>query len=129
MLIAIARIFGGVAGVGVLLLAVKGAVFLSEAPPDLTTVTLLAILTSVAVTAVGAAILVQTLVLLALVYATRGERAIEWCSPSECLSFESWCAYSWSFYGAGGRHEGFRLFGLGIALQGDHGQAQDEVQA
>jgi hypothetical protein len=73
-----------------------------------------------AVGAVVAAILARTAVLAVLVYCMRGRDAIEWCSPSACRSFADWFGASWCF--AGGRQQGLRVLGLGIALCGDHGQ-------
>lgn len=70
----------------------------------------------------AAGVLARTAVLAVLVYWTRGRSAIEWCSPSACRSIADWLGSSWCFAGAGGRQQGMRVLGLGIALYGDHGQ-------
>jgi len=91
--------------------------------PDITSGSLLLALVLVSCglsVALGA--LVRALCLLALVYVRRGPAAVEWCSPADCTSFTHWVCCSWSFPGAGGRQEGLRVCGLGIALKGTHGQ-------
>lgn len=68
-----------------------------------------------------ASLTVRTLSLAAMVRLARGREALEWCAPSECATFAGWLGSSWGFPGAGGWQEGIRVFGLGIALSGTHG--------
>lgn len=94
-----------------------------------TTPVALAGIAGMAVATLLTGFVVRHLVLALLVLALRGSTALEWCRPSECTSFESWCACSWNFFGKGGRHMGVRCFGLGVALAGDHGNVQEPATA
>lgn len=77
-------------------------------------------LVGIALATVAAFFVARLLSLAMLTYLTRGTVAIEWARPSECVSLDSWLMRSWNFAGRNGRQEGLRVFGLGIALQGDH---------
>lgn len=60
--------------------------------------------------------------LLALASASRlirGRAAVKWVLPNRCRSFSAWLAYEWNFIGKGGRHQGERLLGLEVAMQGE----------
>ena len=70
-------------------------------------------------------VVVRTCVLALLAYIARGPVALDWCAPSECVSFAGWLGCSWGFAGKGGWQEGVRVCGLGIALRGTHGQEVD----
>lgn len=79
-----------------------------------------ALLLVVSMGAIAVFIVARLLSLALLTFLVRGTVALEWARPSECVSFDSWLMCSWNFAGRNGRQEGLRVFGLGIALQGDH---------
>ncbi len=55
---------------------------------------------------------------LLITLATRGPKAVSWRRPRECRDFAGWFAFSWDFFGNGGRQAGARLFGLEFAWTG-----------
>lgn len=50
---------------------------------------------------------------------TRGPKAIGWVDPWQCRSFTAWVNHEWSFFGVGGRQEGWRFCGLEVAYAGN----------
>ncbi len=51
----------------------------------------------------------------------RGPKALGWVRPAQCRSMGLWLSSQWRFPGHGGVHEGFRLLGFEVALQGTLG--------
>lgn len=102
-------------------LTATGLLYILSHLPELWVLHLARVEFCLAVGALAAGVLARTIVLAVLVYWARGRRAIEWCSPSAYRSVAGWLGSSWCFAGAGGRQQGMRVLGLGIALYGDHG--------
>lgn len=51
-------------------------------------------------------------------FVVRGPAAIQVTSLAECEGLGSWLLFSWNFYSVGGQQEGFRCFGVEVAIQG-----------
>ena len=63
--------------------------------------------------------LTRLLVLATAARLMRGRAAVKWVLPNRCRSFNTWLACEWNFIGNGGRHQGERLLGFEVALQGE----------
>ena len=81
--------------------------------------TMLGAMFAIAAAALFAFSFTRLLALACAVRLMRGRVAVKWVLPNRCCSFSSWLAYEWNFIGKGGRHQGERLIGLEVALQGD----------
>lgn len=49
---------------------------------------------------------------------TRGHKALGYAAPTECQTFRRWMWDSWYYPSSKGRQEGFRFFGLEVAVKG-----------
>lgn len=121
MLKFIAAVSGFAAGVYFLVTCLVQ--LLHFAGPSTTGTELTVALVVLAVGTIVTALLVRLACAAVLLALTRGAVAFDWSRPNECTSFEKWFMCSWNFYGQDGTHEGLRFCGLGLAFQGDHGQA------
>lgn len=99
-----------------------GVVYLMERIDGMDALALMLAVGAISTLALLCGVGVRTCVLALLASIARGPDALDWCTPSECVSFAAWLGCTWGFPGKDGWQEGLRVCGLGIALRGTHGQ-------
>lgn len=98
-----------------------GLVYLMQHLGGLDFLPLAGVVLAISTASLLAGVAIRTLTLALMVCAARGPAALDWAAPSECATFATWLGCSWGFFGASGWQEGIRVCGLGVALQGTHG--------